>query len=451
METYALELKRNHDMFLANLMLVLRSNLENAKLENYVQYLENCNLAENIVLLMKNFDMPKKGGMSDSDYKKVLVQNTSSKIQDNLEKLKLSSKNFLDSILRGDISIDGVSGMIKKIFTAVSSNYELLKEKNPKLFQLKVTKEDGRQVTMTIIPGLDMMYSWYCLSNEDKDNLWFYIENMFVSGTKMIHLVNETSTSSFDTKILKEINYARIKKDFMTVFPEQQVVNVMNLDVDPFLLGVGSNNNEEFGVDNILAATQDIQKGVDAPGIGSVAKMLGVDKMLNMDELSKQLKNISKTEIDEATSNIKKLLGSNVDENTSEMIGNILSDITEQLKSNDLGKGDPIQNIISIAEKVAQNALPKIDKNKIDMKKVFESTQNLANNYKDKDGKPILAGLGGNGTNPLAMLTSLMQNQTQGKPPSKDQMKMAQDMMKNLSKQMNNDKKQETKNKLNKD
>jgi hypothetical protein len=450
METYALELKRNHDMFLANLMLVLRSNLENAKLENYVEYLERCNLAENIVLLMKNFDMPKKGTLQDSEYKKVLVQNTSSKIQDNLDKLKLSSKNFLDSILRGDVSIDGVSGMIKKIFTAVSSNYELLKEKNPKLFQLKVNKEDGRQVTMTIIPGLDMMYSWYCLSGEERDNLWFYLENMFVSGTKMIHLVNETSTSSFDTKILKEINYTRIKKDFMTAFPEQQIVNVMNLDVDPFLLGVGSNNNEDFGVENILASTHDIQQGVDAPGIGSMAKMLGVDKMLNMEELSKQLKNISKTEIEEATSNIKKLLGSNVDENTSEMIGNILSDITEQLKSNDLGKGDPIQNIISIAEKVAQNALPKIDKNKVDMKKVFESTQNLANNYKDKDGKPILAGLG-NGANPLAMLTSLMQNQTQGKAPSKEQMKMAQDMMKNLSKQMDNGKKQDPKKKLNKD
>lgn len=437
METYALELKRNNDMFLANLMLILRSNLENAKLENFVSYLEKCNLAENIVLFMKNFDIPKKGTMSDNDYKQVLVQHITPKIQDNLEKLKFSSNNFLDSILNGNISIDGVSGMIKKIFTAVSNNYELLKEKDPKLFQLKVTKEDNRQVTMTIIPGLDMIYGWYCLSDEDRNNLWFYIENMFISGTKMIHLVNETSTNNFDTKILKEINYSRIKKDFTTSFPDQQIVNVMNLDVDPFLLGVG-NNNEEFDIENIIASTQDIQKGIDAPGIGSMAKMLGVDKMLNMDELSKQLKNISKTEIDEATNNIKNLLGSNVDENTSEMISGILGDITEQLKSSNLGNGDPIQNIINIAEKVAQNALPKIDKNKVDMQKVFESTQNLANNYKDKDGNPILAGLG-NGVNPLEMLTTLMQNQ--GNPPNKEQMKMAKNMMKTLSKQMNNGKK----------
>ena len=446
METYALELKRHHDMFLANLMLVLRSNLENAKMENYVQYLERCNLSENIGILMKNVDMPKKGTMTDSEYKSVLIQTSVTKIRDNLEKLQSSSRNFLDSILKGDVTIDGVSGMIKKIFTAVSGNYELLRDKSPKLFQLKVTKinkitkEDDKEVTVTIIPGLDMIYSWYCLLDNDRDNLWFYIENMFISGTKMIHLVNETNTNSFDTKILKEINYARIKKDFMTAFPEQEieVVNIMNLDVDPFLLGVGSNDNEDFGVDNMIASTQDIKNEVTSPGISSMAKMLGVDKMLNMEELSKQLKNINKSEIDEATANIKNLLGSNVDENTSDMIGNILNDITDQLKASDLSNGDPIQNIISIAERVAQNTLPKIDKNKVDIKKVFESTQNLANNYKDKDGKPFMANFG-NGANPLDILSSLMQNPNS--PPNKDQMKMAQEMMKTLSKQMNNGKK----------
>ena len=440
METHALELKRNHDMFLANLMLVLRSNLENAKIENYTQYLEKSNLSENIAILMKNIDMPKKSTMNDAEYKAVLIQSSLTKIRDNLEKLQSSSSNFLESILKGDVTIDGVSGMIKKIFTAVSNNYELLRDQSPKLFQLKVIKEDNKEVTVTIIPGLDMIYSWYCLSENDRTNLWFYIENMFISGTKMIHLVNETN--SFDTKILKEINYARIKKDFMTAFPEQEieVVNVMNLDVDPFLLGVGSNDNQDFGVDNMIASTQDLKNDVTTPGIGSIAKMLGVDKMLNMEELSKQLKNINKSEIDEATANIKNLLGSNVDENTSDMIGNILNDITDQLKASDLSNGDPIQNIISIAERVAQNTLPKIDKNKVDIKKVFESTQNLANNYKDKDGKPFMANFG-NGANPLDILTSLMQNQNSNNPPNKDQMKMAQEMMKTLSKQMNNGKK----------
>lgn len=435
METFGIELKKYHDVFLSNLMLTLKLNLDRTQIENYQEYISKCELATNITLLMNNFDLPKKD-RNDEEYKNLIISNTTQKVVDNLGKLRSTSENFLNSILNGDMTMDGVSGIIKKIFSAVSSNYDLLVKKDPKLFQLKTLKDNGKQVTMTIVPGLDIIYSWYCLNNTDRDNMWFYIENMFVSGTKMIHLVNETSISGFDTKMLKELNYNRLKKDFIERFPEQSVINVMNLDIDPFL-GVGQNNVQDFGVEDMLATTKDLPQGPQAPGLGSMAKMLGVDKMFNMEELSKQLKNINKSEIDEATKNIQKLLGSNVDENTSNMIGSILSDITDHLKSEDIGSGDPIQNIISIAEKVAQKAMPKIDSNKVDMKKIFESTQKLADNYKDEKGNPILSGP----NNPLAMLSSMMQGQMQGKMNDKDQMKMAQEMMKNLSKQINNQKK----------
>jgi len=436
METFGLELKKNHDLFLSNLMLILNLNNKNTNLENYKSYVKNCDLPTNIVTLLNNFELPKKGQLSDEQYKDELYNITYEKVQDNLLKLQSTSNNFLNSILGGEMSMDGVSGIIKKVYTAVSTNCEYLNNKNCKLFQLKTLKENNKQVTLTIIPGLDMIYSWYCLNNQDREKLWYYLDNLFITSIKMINLVNETN---FDNKLLKELNYAKIKSDFVSVFPEQTVINVMNLDIDPFL-GVGVNNNTEFGVENMLESTKDlVEYGSQTPGLGSMAKMLGVDKMLNMEELSKQLKNINKSEIDEATKNIKKLLGSNVDENTSEMIGTILNDITDHLKTEDISTGDPIQNIISIAEKVAKKAIPKIDKNKVDMNKIFESTKNLANTYTDANGNPVLSG---NGNNPLAMLTSMMNNmQANGnKMNEKDQMKFAQDMMKNLAKQMNNKK-----------
>ncbi len=432
MDTFTIELKKYHDVFLANLMLVLKLNLDKTNVENYKSYLEKCDLASNIMVLINNFDLVKRSlNQSDEEYKQVIYSITSEKVKDNLAKLQSTSKNFLNSIMNGEMTMDGVSGIIKKIFTAVSTNYDCLTQNNPKLFQLKTLNSNNKQVTMTIIPGTDMIYSWYCLSNEDKSALWFYLDNMFVSGTKMIHLVNETSVNTFDVKLLKELNYKKLKMCFLEQFPEQEVINVMNLDIDPFL-GVGTSG--DFSIEQMLEATKDMPKGPDAPGIGSMAKMFGVDKMFNMEELSKQLKNINKSEIDEATKNIQKLLGSNVDENTSDMIGTILSDITDHLKTSDLSNGDPIQNIINIAEKVAQKAIPKIDQNKVDMKKIFESTQNLANNYKDQNGNPLM----GNG-NPLSMLTSLLQNPNMSSNMSEqDQMKMAQDMMKNLTKQMGN-------------
>ncbi len=432
MDTFEIELKKYHEVFLANLMLLLKLNTDKTNFENFKNYIMNCDLPSNIVLLLNNFDIPKKEvNIDENNYKLILLNTISQKLNDNLLKLQNTSNNFLNSILRGEMSMDGVSGIIKKIFTAISSNYDFFNKKEAKLFQLKTLNDNNKQVTMTIIPGLDMIYSWYCLDTDSRDNLWFYLENMFISGTKMINLVNENEIKNFDTKMLKELNYSRLKKNFIEIFPEQEIINVMNLDIDPFLLGVG--NNSDYGIEEMLNTAKDIPNAPDAPGIGSMAKMLGVDKMFNMGELSKQLKNINKAEIDEATTNIKKLLGSNVDENTSNMIGNILSDITEHLKNEDMGSGDPIQNIINIAEKVAKKTMPKIDKNNIDMNKIFESTQNLANNYKDKDGKPIL---GGGNNNPLSMLTSLMQNQMNNKMPDKQQMKMAQDMMKQLSKQI---------------
>ncbi len=438
METFGLELKKYHDVFLANLMLLLKLNLENTSVENYTEFINKCNLVEHILLLINNFDMPKKDkNMPDSEFKEVIISFTKNKVNDSLLKLKNTSDNFLESILKGEMTMDGVSGVIKKIFTAVSSHYELLTKKDPKLFRMKTTKENGKQVTVTIVPGLDMIYSWYCMKDEDRLKLWFYLENMFVSGTKMIHLVNETSINNFDTKLLKELNYKRLRKEFEEKFSEQTIINTMNLDIDPFL-GVGvTNTNQELGVEDMVASTSDLQSGAQAPGISSMAKMLGVDKMFNMEELSKQLKNINKSEIDEATKNIKKLLGENIDEGTSDMISTILSDITDHLKTEDLSKGDPIQNIISIAERVAQKTIPTIDTNKVDMKNLLKSTQKLANSYTDKNGNPLMNGA----NNPLSMLTSMLQqNMEDGKggiPVSeKEQMKMAQDMMKNLSKQM---------------
>ncbi len=442
MDTFTIELKKYHDVFLANLMLVLKLNTEKTTVDNYKNYLQKCDLASNILVLINNFDISKRTlNQTDDEYKEVLYTMTFEKVNDNLAKLKLTSNNFLNSILNGEMTMDGVSGIIKKIFTAVSSNYEYLTQNNPKLFQLKTMNSNNKQVTMTIIPGADMIYSWYCLTNDDRSALWFYLNNMFVSGTKMIHLVNETSVNNFDIKLLNELNYNKLKKCFIEQFPEQNVINTMNLDIDPFL-GVGTSGGD-FSIEQMLEATKDMPKGPDAPGIGSMAKMFGVDKMFNMEELSKQLKNINKSEIDEATKNIQKMLGSNVDENTSDMIGSILTDITEHLKTSDLGSGDPIQNIINIAEKVAQKAIPKIDQNKVDMKKIFESTQNLASNYKDQNGNSLMSN-----NNPFGMLTSLLQNPNMGSNMNEaEQMKMAEDMMKNLTKQMSSMQKQVKKSK----
>ncbi len=107
-------------------------------------------------------------------------------------------------------------------------------------------------------------------------------------------------------KLLNEINYLKLKKDFTEKFPETDVINVYNLDIDPF---VGTGQNTELSISDMIKTDSNeldtaITNGVAGAGLSSMMKLLGVDKMLDMTELSKQLQNISKTELDDAATNI---------------------------------------------------------------------------------------------------------------------------------------------------
>ena len=51
----------------------------------------------------------------------------------------------------------------------------------------------------------------------------------------------------------------------------------------------------------------------------------------------------------------------------------MLDDITKELQSNNLSDGDPFQNIMKVAEKVAEKIKPKVEKDNIDLTHVFLS------------------------------------------------------------------------------
>ncbi len=436
-DTKIIELKKYHDVFLGNLMLILDRIINKTSYDNFEKSTTDKKIINSINVMSNNFDLrntiqyinENKESIDFEMLSKYITLETRDKLNESLSKLKVTSINFLDSIKNGNLTMDGVSGVVKKLFNIISANMELLINKDIKLFQLKTQNQSGKMVTQTIIPGLDIIYGYYTMNTESRDQFWRYLESLYIVSYKMINLVNDDSDNLPKMGFIKEINYELLKKEFVESYPEQTVVTVSNLDFDPYL-GVGV-SGDNYGLNDMINTINTVDNTQSAPGLGSMAKMLGVDKM--MGDLSKHLKNIDKKDIDEATKNIKNILGSNVDENTSNMIGDILSDITSHLKMEDISDGDPIQNIIKIAESVAQKTLPKIDKNKVDMKKIWESTQNLATSYKDKDGKPILAG----GNNPLSLLTGFMQSQMNNMNsgnggPSADQMKMAESMLSGL-------------------
>lgn len=407
LDTSVLELKKYHDVFLGNLVLLLELINTQTSTTHFEKFCDTTDETELLEILGGNFDVSRV----DKDRKQIKLIFTD-KINEYLTKTKTTSQNFLKAILGGGLNMDGVSNIIKKIFNVINNHLELFRKDSYKIFQTKTKNQQDKLVTVTLIPGIDLMFVWLSIDKENKKKLWKFLKNMYIGGTKMIQVVNGTINNDF----VQEINYLDLKKDYLERFPDSTILNPNNLEFDPWL-GVGVNGGD-FGVDSLIETSKlSVEKQQSQQGISSMVKMLGVDKLLNMEELSKNLKNIDTEQIKDATENIKKMLGNNVDEGTSEIIGDMITNITSELKSDALGEGDPLQNIVKIAESVAKKMIPKINDSKIDMGKILESTQNITSNIKDAEGNNIFNGQ----NNPLSILSNLMKKQLNTMTPEEQQ------------------------------
>ncbi|AYV78775.1 MAG: hypothetical protein Edafosvirus32_6 [Edafosvirus sp.] len=263
-----------------------------------------------------------------------------------------------------------------------------LKNKDDKIFQ----KE------FFIFPGIDMNIIWPKLTAEQRERIWIYLQLLYISSSFIMQIGTETNMTQDKELVVKTMKEDIVNKTEVVPF-------------DPYVgVGTNMNANEVYGLDEMMSGPKVLpgETSSTASGIASLTQMFGIDKMINMDELSKQLKNMKKEDIDEATNNIKKLLSDNVDDDTSSVITNMLSNITDELKKDDVVNGDPLTNIVKIAESVAQKMVPQMEATNIDVKKLWSSTQNIAKKCKDNKGDSLFAD-GQN--NPLTMLNSLVENQ----------------------------------------
>ena len=228
-----------------------------------------------------------------------------------------------------------------------------------------------------MLPGVDLKLIWPNLIKGQKEKVWTYL-----------------SILQIESELLMEHT-----KDIKTTPVEQP--NEDSVQFNPYV-GVGGNNSG-YGVNEMFSALpKDDEIQSSGPGIETIAKMIGLNKLVNFDELADQLKNMKKEDIESATNNIKELLGNNVDEKTSELFKTMLTDISEEMKNTNLDKGDPFANLLKISENVAMKMKPNIEKNNIDVSQLISSTQVFANQCKDTNGKPLFEGK----VNPFSLLAS---------------------------------------------
>lgn len=263
-----------------------------------------------------------------------------------LEKLhEISPKDGTEKMLKyfNKIRMDAI---IKRYFTIMKKYNKHLETRNEEIFNKNIY----------ILPDVNISEYWIDFNAEQKKKMWNYIHSMFILCEMMI------------------IN-------------SQMKDNVFK-----------GGEKKEFSMNKMFEGSE-LKKDYNPGSINELMKLAGIDKMIDVEELTSSLKNMKQEEIDEASKNIMGMIG--VDENNEKMknmLGGLLGDISGELKSRDFSQGNPIDSILSIAESVANKMKPKVDSGEIDIKDILQSATGLTGT------------LNAGGDNPLGALGQMMAN-----------------------------------------
>jgi hypothetical protein len=291
--------------------------------------------------------------------------------------------------------------IIKKVFKTLKDNVENLKTKDVALF----TKRNSDGKIMTIIPGLNLGLIVPYFSEEEVSRLWQYVYMMYVSSLRMIYMVNET----------------RKKPELMEtldVFEKDLAKSGMLVCGKVFNPYVGLGADSIHDMDELMKSAEGIKKTDSVMNAGGLLGMLGIDKLMDGDKLSEQLKNISQSDIDEATKNITDLLGASGDSDVSEVCSTLVNNIVADLKENGL------ESFSTVADRVSEKIGNKFDVNKmkktaLKMGNMMNDSENKLKNLKDKDGNPIGEDIMKHLSIPLGLAQSMGLGKMEEKPLEK--------------------------------
>ncbi len=289
--------------------------------------------------------------------------------------------------------------------------------------KLQAKDESIFTLNLDVFPGIKLDELWPQLSSSRKKKVWTYLQMLYIQSELVLDYESTQQLSKKEVldDMVSDVNQYNNEVKLSAKESGKESNNEDNnlvatnppLEFNPFI-GVGE-SNVEYSTADMFAGIENLPDDDMTPGLSSFASMMGLEKMIpNLEQLKDQLKNMTKEDIDEATNNIKSLLGDNVNEETSEIISDMLTNITDELKKEQEGE-DPIKNIFKIAETVATNMKPKVEKSNVNMQELLNSTQNIASNCKDQEGNPVF----NEASNPFAMLNQMLgtTGQNQGNNP----------------------------------
>jgi len=260
--------------------------------------------------------------------------------------------------------------VIKRYYTLMKPIHDRLKAKDETIFQQP----------LLIFPGINLSDMWAGFNSGQKTKIWIYLQILFVSS---------------------EVLQTGENKNTPAANQQQIVTTPSETTFDPFV-GVGSSDTN-FSITD-LHSGPDVLPGMEETSSGGLMESILGGEMSKMTE---EFQNMTDDQIEEASTNIKSLLGANVNPALSNIISEMLVGIKDELKNTDkTKKGNPLKNMMKVAETVANNMKPKIESSDVDMSQFMESAQNLASSVSGPDGKGIFPA----GFNPFDMMRGIMKN-----------------------------------------
>lgn len=286
-----------------------------------------------------------------------------------------------------------MSKVIKRYYDMMSKYQQDLTKKNNAIFN----------TPLFILPEIDMSLLWPRLNTEQKDIIWNQMKLLFDISNKIVSNIETLENSSSSDSDKKAFN--------------------------PYV-GIGVTNNE--CTINTLSSGPTVIPGNDNNQNNGI--MTQVTKMLNVDELKKHLSDIDPNNVDDAINNLEGSFKNCVDEKTGDIIHSMLGQIGDKLKTGEIVQGNILQNIMGLIDNVSKDITPRMESEGVNIKNIWESTQNIAMKCEDGKGNKIL------GNNPMMQYLNTIMAQQINNIPEQNQnpvseeeyIKKCNDMLKNV-------------------
>lgn len=276
-----------------------------------------------------------------------------------------------------------ISMVLVKFLKIMEKHHALLKNKHD------LDDEDEQAIFGTdliILPDVNLKHIWPQLSVAQKNKIWVQLRLIYLTGMHVLATETPTIINKKSTVVAQ-------------VEPEPSTIDRSNFYVDP-IKGVGQ-NVENYDTTALLKSTELLgSAGPKEFDVETVMSMLKLDKYIDLDKMTDQLKNMSSEDVEAATSSIQSMLVVK-DENTQNFLGNLFSNIKNELNDADFSEGgtNKMKQFMAIAGRIADDLRPQIENKNIDAKSILNNATGLikqmaSNNVQDEGQKKQLDAVG---------------------------------------------------------